>query len=222
VSNRLRNLFQAVIVSSRRASRNRMVATVDHTRLPENLPEPLDDGACDHLVGLSLPAVELLATDGTYRSLRDVGSRWLVIYAYPQTGGPQVSLPDDWDQIPGARGCTPQSCGFRDLHSEFTSIDATIWGMSSQPIDQQREFVERMQIPFLLLNDEALRLTDEPLRLPTFLVGERPLYRRVTLVAEYGRIVRAFYPIFPSDQNASRVMKYLQSAAAPAWSCSER
>ncbi len=186
---------------------------MDHTRLPEDLPEPLDDGACDHLVGLSLPAVELLATDGTCQSLQDARSRWLVIYAYPQTGGPQVSLPDDWDQIPGARGCTPQSCGFRDLHSEFVSIDATIWGMSSQPIDQQREFFERMEIPFLLLNDEALRLTDEPLRLPTFLVDGRPLYRRVTLVAEQGRIVRVFYPVFPSDQNASRVIEYLRSLA---------
>ena len=186
---------------------------MDHTRLPENLPEPLDDGAWDHLVGLSLPAVELLATDGTYRSLQDVTSRWIVIYAYPQTGRPRVSLPDGWDQIPGARGCTPQSCGFRDVHAEFVSIDATIWGMNSQPIDQQREFVERMEIPFLLLHDEALRLTEEPLRLPTFLVNERPLYRRVTLVAEQERIVRAFYPVFPSDQNASRVIEYLRSVA---------
>lgn len=183
----------------------------DPTLLPSNLPEPVDDLACDHLLGLELPAIELPSTDGTVHSLRDVSSRWLVLYVYPRTGGPGVSLPEDWDLIPGARGCTPQSCAFRDHHAELQTLEATVWGLGAQPIEEQREFVERMQIPFPLLNDSALRLTGQPLRLPTFTVKGMTSYKRVTLIAEEARITRVFYPVFPPDRNASEVIDYLMS-----------
>ncbi len=190
---------------------------MDLTRLPANLPEPIDDGACDHLQALDVPALEFRSTAGGHRSLVDVPSRSLVLFVYPQTGGPGVDIPDDWDQIPGARGCTPQSCAFRDHYAELSALEATVYGLSSQPLYQQREFVERMHIPFPLLNDGARRLTDAPLRLPTFTVREQVLYKRVTLVAEHGRITKVFYPVFPSDENASNVLEYLRAvASAPA------
>ncbi len=184
---------------------------MDPTVLPANLPEPVDDGACDHLYGLELPAIELSSTDGTVRWLHGVSSRLLVLYVYPRTGGPGVSLPEDWDLIPGARGCTPQSCAFRDHHAELGALDATVWGLSAQPIEEQREFVERMHIPFPLLNDSALKLTEQPLRLPTFTVEGMTLYKRVTLIAEEARVTRVFYPVFPPDRNASEVIEYLRS-----------
>ena len=189
-----------------------MAGVTDPTLLPSNLPEPVDDGACDHLLGLELPAIELSSTAGTVHSLHDVSSRWLVLYVYPRTGGPAVNLPEDWDLIPGARGCTPQSCAFRDHHDELRALNATVWGLGAQPIEEQREFVERMQIPFPLLNDSALRLASQPLRLPTFTVTGMTLYKRITLIAEEARITRFFYPVFPPDRNASEVIDYLRSA----------
>ena len=119
-------------------------------------------------------------------------------------------MPDDWDLIAGARGCTPQSCAFRDHHAELDALDATVWGLSAQPIEEQREFGERMHIPFPLLNDSTLLLTAPPLRLPTFGDGFS-LYKRVTLIAEVARIVRVFYPVFPPDQNATEVIDYLRA-----------
>jgi len=184
---------------------------IDPTYLPANLPEPVDDGACEHLNGLELPPIELLSTTGTVHSLHDVSSRWLVLYVHPRTGGPGVTLPEDWDLIPGARGCTPQSCAFRDHHAELQSLDATVWGLSAQPIEEQREFVDRMHIPFPLLNDSALRLIEQPLRLPTFTVEGLTLYKRVTLITDEARISRVFYPVFPPDRNASEVIDYLRS-----------
>ncbi len=184
---------------------------IDPTHLPANLPEPVDDGACEHLNGLELPPIELLSTTGTVHSLHDVSSRWLVLYVHPRTGGPGVTLPEDWDLIPGARGCTPQSCAFRDHHAELEALDATVWGLSAQPIEEQREFVDRKHIPFPLLNDSALRLIEQPLRLPTFTVEDLTLYKRVTLIADEARISRVFYPVFPPDRNASEVIDYLRS-----------
>ncbi len=182
----------------------------DLTSLPENLPHPTDDGACDHLLGLELPEVQLPSTSGGVRSLRDVLTSRLVLYVYPRTGGPDIMLPSDWDMIPGARGCTPQSCAFRDHHAELAGLDATIWGLSAQPIREQEDFAERMQIPFPLINDAMLVLAENPLRLPTFRGGGLTLYKRVTLVVEDGLITRVFYPVFPPDRNADDVIKYLR------------
>jgi peroxiredoxin len=185
----------------------------DPASLPPGLPEPVDDGACAHLPGMELPAVELPSHDGVLRPLRGPSSRWLVLYAYPRTGGPDVVLPDDWDLIPGARGCTPQSCAFRDHHAELRALDTTVWGLSAQPLDEQREFAERMHIPFPLLNDSPLRLAEAPLRLPTFTADGLTLYRRATIVADRGRITRVFYPVFPPQRNADDVIAYLTHAA---------
>ncbi len=193
------------------SGRSRVAGVIGPTHLPPNLPEPVDDGACEHLNGLELPPTELASTTGTVQSLHDVSSRWLVLYVYPRTGGPGVTLQEGWDLIPGARGCTPQSCAFRDHHHELQALDATVCGLSAQPIEEQREFADRMHIPFPLLNDSALRLIEDPLRLPTFTVGGLTLYKRVTLVADEARISRVFYPVFPPDQNASEVIDYLRS-----------
>lgn len=183
----------------------------DVTGLPEGLPQPVDDGACDHLPGIELPAVELASHDGVMRSLRAQPSRWLVVYVYPRTGGPDIELPEDWDLIPGARGCTPQGCAFRDHHADLRALDATVWGVSAQPLAEQRNFAERMHMPFPLLNDTGLRLAAAPLRLPTFTANGLTLYKRVTLVAEGLRITKAFYPVFPPDRNAADVIGYLRS-----------
>ncbi len=185
----------------------------DLTALPEGLPEPVDDGACDHLLGLELPSFRLRSTAGLTYDLGDVDSRWLVVYVYPRTGGPDVDLPPDWDLIPGARGCTPQGCAFRDHHAELEELDATVWGLSSQPITEQREFAARMHIPFPLLNDAGLSLSAPPMSLPTFEAGGLRLYKRVTLIAAHGVIEKVMYPVFPPDQNASDVIEYLRKAS---------
>jgi peroxiredoxin len=185
--------------------------TADFGSLPSGLPVPADDGACDHLLGLELPPVPLPAVDGSHQVLDQVPTEWLVLYVYPRTGGPGITLPDDWDLIPGARGCTPQGCAFRDHHVELAGLGATVWGVSAQPLEEQRDFSERMHIPFPLLNDSGLLLAGAPLRLPTFEGGGLTLYRRVTLLARDGRIEKVFYPVFPPDRNAAEVIGFLTS-----------
>ncbi|MEN8240086.1 MAG: peroxiredoxin, partial [Actinomycetota bacterium] len=138
----------------------------DLSRLPDNLPAPVDDGASDRLVGQTLPEVELRTAEGDSQLLNEFTTRWLVLYIYPRTGGPGIDLPDNWDMIPGARGCTPQSCAFRDHHAELQALDATVRGLSAQPIEEQAAFAERMHIPFTLLNDSELVLASSALSLP--------------------------------------------------------
>lgn len=181
----------------------------DPTLLPAGLPEPTDDGAADHLPGLTLPHVDLPSVAGGSETLGDFTTRWLVLYVYPRTGGPGVDLPTDWDLIPGARGCTPQNCAFRDHHAELQSLEATVWGVSAQPLEEQAEFAERMHIPFPLLNDAGLTLSSPPLSLPTFEAHGLTLYRRLTLVADQSGIARVFYPVFPPDRNAADVIAWL-------------
>lgn len=185
----------------------------DASLLPPDLPVPQDDGASDHLLGLALPATPFSGHDGGVYVLADAPTRFLVLYVYPQTGGPGVSLPDDWDLIPGARGCTPQSCAFRDHHAELKEFGAEVWGISAQAPEQQRDFAARMHIPFPLLNDSELQLAGSPLRLPTFDAAGHPLYRRVTLIADAGVISKVFYPVFPPDENAAEVIAWLSSAS---------
>lgn len=186
----------------------------DLGRLPENLPVPVDDGAANHLHGMRLPSIRLPAVDGTTVAIDEFDSRWLVLYAYPRTGGPGIELPEDWDLVPGARGCTPQSCAFRDHRADLAALDASIVGVSAQPIDEQIEFGQRMHIPFPLLNDSGLLLAGDPLRLPTFTAAGMTLYRRLTLVAgAEGEIVKVFYPVFPPDRNAVDVIEFLTVAS---------
>jgi peroxiredoxin len=176
--------------------------------LPPDLPVPLDDGAADHLEGMALPDLDLASTAGGTANLAALGAERLVAYVYPRTGTPGEPSPPGWDDIPGARGCTPQSCAYRDAVTEFATHGATLVGISAQDATEQRQFAEREQIPFQLLNDSGLAL-GEALRLPTFEAAGMTLYRRLTLVAEASRIVKAFYPVFPPDRDASQVLTWL-------------
>ncbi len=179
------------------------------TELPPNLPVPQDDGAAAHLLGSRLPDVELHSTSGRRVNFRDRPGI-VVLYAYPLTGRPGVPLLPGWDEIPGARGCTPESCAFRDLHAEIRELGAQVFGLSTQATDYQREARERLHLPFDLLSDESFAFTDA-LALPTFVAASTRLLRRVTLISNGGVIERVFYPIFPPDKHPSEVVAYLKS-----------
>jgi peroxiredoxin len=183
--------------------------------LPDDLPVPTDDGACDHLAGMALPSVPLSSTDGEQIDLAASRGR-TVVYIYPRTGRPDHPGSAAWNAIPGARGCTPQSCGFRDHYAELRSLGASaVFGLSTQTSDYQREVVERLHLPFPLLSDSRLIFT-RTLRLPTF---EFERYRdessthlkRMALVIRDGRIEKVFYPVFPPDRNADDVMEWLRT-----------
>jgi len=180
----------------------------DYRRLPPDLPVPEDDGAADHLEGMTVPGLALPSTQGGTVGLAEPARGRLVAYAYPRTGAPGKPSPVGWDEIPGARGCTPQSCAFRDGLAEFERLGAKVVGISAQEPGEQREFAQREHIPFPLLSDRGLQLAVE-LRLPTFEVEGTTLYRRLTFVAEAGRIVKVFYPVFPPDRNAAEVLDWL-------------
>ena len=178
-------------------------------QLPDNLPIPQDDGACDHLIGANLPDLALLATDGSMVNL-SIMPKKTVLYCYPMTGQPGVALPDGWDDIPGARGCTPQSCSFRDHHAELSALGADVFGLSTQDTEYQQEMVERLHLPFLVLSDAAFALINA-LDLPTFEAAGMRLVKRVTMIAEKGIITAVHYPVFPSDSDPEWVMQHLSS-----------
>src|ERR671939_45225 len=177
--------------------------------LPEGLPVPADDGATDHLPGLELPDLTLPASSGPV-NLAELARERLVLYVYPRTGKPGQPMLPGWDDIPGARGCTPQSCGFRDHAAELAAFDARVAGLSAQSLEDQVEFAERNRMPFPVVADERLELA-RALGLPTFEVEGLTLYKRLALVAEDGRIVKVFYPVFPPDRNAEEVLAWLHS-----------
>lgn len=185
--------------------------TRDLHSLPPDLPIPVDDGAADHLPGERVPSLVLSSTLGGTLDLGALAEEagTLVLYVYPRTGVPGQPLPDGWDAIPGARGCTPQSCAFRDHAGELAELGATVAGLSAQPAAEQQELAAREHIPFALLSDPELRLA-EALRLPTFGAAGMRLYTRITLVAEAGSIAKAFYPVFPPDRNAAEVVAWLR------------
>jgi peroxiredoxin len=175
--------------------------------LPGNLPVPVNDGAADHLKGMTLPDIALQSTDGSRVQLASLSGH-IVIYVYPMTGRPGVALPDGWDEIPGARGCTPQSCSFRDHYMEFQALKTRVFGLSTQPSEYQREARDRLQLPFDLLSDSSLQLK-KALRLPTFLVQDLELYKRLTLIVAERKIAQVFYPVFPPDRNVDAVLTWL-------------
>jgi peroxiredoxin len=179
--------------------------------LPTDLPRPLDDGAAAHLQGMRVPPITLSSTDGRDVNLGALEGTW-VIYVYPMTGRPGVPLPEGWDEIPGARGCTPQSCSFRDHHEELRSLGSGVFGLSAQTSDYQREARDRLHLPFELLSDTSLRMK-QALRLPTFTVSGMELYKRLTVIIQAGRIVQVFYPVFPSDRNVVDVLAWLRADA---------
>lgn len=179
------------------------------------IPAPQDDGGARHLEGMHVPDIALPATDGSRVSLGVLVGR-TVVYAYPRTGRPDlIALVDDWDMIPGARGCTPQSCAFRDHHAEvLASGVARVLGLSTQDTAYQREAVERLHLPFAILSDEKLALTGA-LRLPTMQVAGETLLKRFALIIDDGRITKVFYPVFPPDRNAADVLAWLTAASKP-------
>jgi peroxiredoxin len=182
-----------------------MSGHLDPYVLPPDLPVPEDDGAANHLPGTPLPDVELPSSRGTV-NVRD----FEVLYVYPRTGRPGRPMTPGWDAIPGARGCTPQSCGFRDHAAELAALGARVAGVSAQSLDDQLEFAERSHMPFPIISDERLLLA-EALQLPTFEADGLTLYKRLALIAEAGTIVKVFYPVFPPDRNAEDVIAWLRA-----------
>jgi peroxiredoxin len=179
--------------------------------LPPGIPVPQDDGAARHLTGLRLPDLALPATDGPDINLSKLDGR-TVVYVYPRTGVPGIDPPDGWDQIPGARGCTPQSCAFRDHFGELGRLGVGhLYGLSTQDTAYQREAATRLHLPFPLLSDERLALA-KALRLPTFSVAGMTLLKRLALVLDNGAITKVFYPVFPPDRNAAQVIAWLQAS----------
>jgi peroxiredoxin len=188
-----------------------MASTHDPNILPADLPVPPEDGAARHLAGMRLPAIALAATDGAQVDLANLAGR-TVVYVYPRTGRPGIALPDGWDAIPGARGCTPQSCSFRDHFAELKALGvAHLFGLSTQDTGYQREAVDRLHLPFAILSDAGLQLADA-LRLPTFTVAGMTLLKRMVLIIDDGVIAKAFYPVFPPDQSAAVVVAWLRAS----------
>ena len=180
------------------------------SQIPPDLPVPVDDGGARHLTGMTLPDLSLAATDGSTVNLAKLKRR-TVVYVYPRTGEPGVPSPDGWDAIPGARGCTPQSCGFRDHFAELQALGvARIHGLSTQTTAYQREAAERLHLPFALLSDADLALT-RAMNLPTFEVAGMTLIRRMAWVIDDGLLTKAFYPVFPPDRNAEEVIAWLRA-----------
>lgn len=177
-------------------------------QLPEDLPEPEEDGACDHLSNFKLPSIQLTATNGEIIDFSIMNC--VVIYCYPMTGRPDIKLPDGWDQIPGARGCTSQSCAFKDHYNELQNLGADVYGLSNQPSEYQQEAKNRLHLPFELVSDNDNNFINA-LRIPTLQVEGINLSKRVTLIAKKGIITKVFYPVFPPDKNADQVIEYLHS-----------
>ncbi len=178
--------------------------------LPPNIPAPQDDGAARHLGGMKLPDRLLPATSGAPVNLSKLKGR-TVIYIYPRTGVPGIDLPPGWNEIPGARGCTPQSCSFRDHFGELKRLGvAQLYGLSTQDTAYQQEAATRLHLPFPILSDEKLELT-KALKLPTFTVAGMTLLTRMALVVDDGVITKAFYPVFPPDKNAAEVIAWIQN-----------
>ena len=188
-----------------------MAAPHDPTVLPANIPAPQDDGGAGHLTGLKLPSIALTATDGSLVDLSKLKGR-TVVYIYPRTGVPGQALPEGWDAIPGARGCTPQSCSFRDHFGEIKRLGvAQLYGLSTQDTAYQQEAATRLHLPFAILSDQKLALT-KAMKLPTFTTSGMTLLKRMAWVIDDGTITKVFYPVFPPDKNAGDVVAWLQAA----------
>jgi peroxiredoxin len=185
-------------------------SAADLESLPGDLPEPADDGAADHLVGMQLPSIDFPATAEVHVALDDLGPDRTVLYIYPRTGRPDEPSPTGWDSIPGARGCTPESCGFRDHHDELAAIGVEILGLSSQSTEYQAEAAQRLRLQFALLSDPDLALA-EAMDLPTFEIDGMRLYKRLTMLVRAGVVEQVWYPVFPPDRHADEVSAWLHA-----------
>jgi peroxiredoxin len=182
--------------------------------LPPDLPVPEDDGAADHLVNLPAPHASLHSTTGETVALDNLGPGRTVLFVYPMTGQPGVELPDGWDAIPGARGCTSEACDFGDRHAELLNAGASrVFGLSARDIDYQQEAATRLRLPYALLSDVDLQLAEEP-GLPTFEAGSLTLFKRLTLIIRDGAIEHVFYPVFPPNAHAAQVLAWLHAHPA--------
>lgn len=185
-------------------------------QLPTDLPIPTDDGAARHLVGMTLPELELPSTSGKLVNLARLETSWTIIYCYPRTGLPGQNPPgglDEWNAIPGARGCTPQSCAYRDHNAALAQMGARVFGLSTQTTEYQREMVHRLHLPFEVLSDHELKYTNA-LRLPIFHFGGETMTKRCTLLIARNRIEACFYPVFPPDADAEKTLEWLKKRAA--------
>jgi len=183
-------------------------ATANFGQLPENLPVPANDGACRHLTGMQIPSVSLRSTSGNSINLAEIKDPTTVLYCYPMTGKPGGPLPPGWDTVPGARGCTPETCSFRDHHEEMMKLGVRVLGLSTQTTEDQREMVERLHVPFEVLSDKDLALA-HALNLPTFEIKGRVFIKRLTMILRQGRIAHVFYPIFPPNAHADEELAWL-------------
>jgi peroxiredoxin len=181
----------------------------DATIRSNEVLRPVDDGAAAHLVGTVMPQIRLPSTAGGEMDVGEPRAGWTVFFCYPRTGVPGVALPDGWEAIPGAVGCTPQACSFRDRYTDLLAAEATIFGVSTQATDYQKEMAERLRLPYPVLSDARLRLAGA-LRLPTFEAAGMTLLKRLTLIVRDGRIGHVFYPVFPPEENAAQVLDWLQ------------
>jgi peroxiredoxin len=196
-------------VAAHRTSSVVCLARADNiSELPPDLPVPEDDGAADHLPGMRIPPMALPTTAGGEVRLDELPGR-TVLFCYPRTGRPDEELPPGWNSIPGARGCTPEACGFRDRHEQFADLGVRVLALSTQETDYQREMTERLEVPFEVLSDAELRLV-RALRLPTFETSGWTLVKRLTLVIRDGEIEHVFYPVFPPDTHAGEVLDWLR------------
>jgi peroxiredoxin len=190
------------------AAMTREQQTSNFNELPANLPVPKDDGGARHLRGMAIPDLDLPSTSNRRVNLSKINAPRIVVYCYPMTGQPGKALPAGWDDIPGARGCTPETCGFRDHHKDLAKLGAEVFGLSTQTTAYQQEMVKRLEVPFEVLSDEHFALT-KTLRLPTFTVDGMTLLKRLTFVVRRGRIEHVFYPVFPPDKHAEEVIVWL-------------
>jgi peroxiredoxin len=186
-----------------------MTVPHDPMILPPDLPVPVDDGACQHLPGLRVPPVPLRSTRGRSVVLATLSGR-TIVYCYPRSGRPGMPPPDGWDAVPGARGCTPESCGFRDHHRELKELGAAVFGLSTQTTEYQKELVDRLHLPFEILSDAEFEFANA-LRLPTFEIRGMTLIKRLTLVLREGVVEKVFYPVFPPDRHAGEVVAWLRN-----------
>lgn len=200
----------ALVAGPARAQQKKSARRDDIYILPPNLPVPVDDGACDHLPGMAVPSIPLRSTASRYVNLSELRTPRIVVYCYPRTGTPDKDPPPGWNEIPGARGCTPETCSFRDHHKELRALRAEVFGLSTQTTEYQQEMIQRLHVPFEVLSDVDLKFA-KALRLPTFEVQSMVLIKRLTLVLSGGRIEKVFYPVFPPDQHAQEVIAWLSA-----------
>ena len=184
----------------------------DLYQLPDDLPVPIDDGACDHLLDARIPSVLLKGVSGDTVNIGEVQGKF-VLFSYPMNGQPDALPGPDWSEIPGARGCTPQSCSYRDQHGDFLRSGCKVFGISSQPIEEQKEAFKRLHLPFELLNDSKLALT-RAMNLPTFEYQSSEYIKRITLIVTDGLIQKVFYPVFPPDGNVHDVIDWIEKNKA--------